>query len=217
MQARALERGVECTALDPRSDLGGELLAVRRGAKTEHAERERDSRTGLAVVDLDQLKAPAAKVSHHAACFGHCRQHAESGELRFLVARQHARLESERGDLLEESRAVRCFAYRCSRNGVDGAQTHVSGELVIAGDGRQRTAAALLVERPVTLDPAAQGGADFLVEQMRRHPCGPAIGHEAHRVGADVDDPNGPECLGRHQPPPRWVSRNLGTSLPPSE
>ena len=175
-----------------------------------------------AVIERDQLQAAAAEIAHGAIGTGYGGDHAQGRQVRFLRAGQLAHGHAATAlDVLKEAGAVGGIAR--GRGGQHRELVHPHG----AGDGDEAPEARHgLVDafggkaasgRQVPPQPA-QGA---LVEQRQGHPAQMVVDHQAHGVGAKIDDPDprrGPACgrpktgalVGRHDQLLRSASFGAG-------
>jgi hypothetical protein len=173
--------------------LRGVEIAIGRFDQAQGTDRQGHLLRDLALVEQHQLKAAAAQVAHQAIGIGHAGEHAERGQLRFLLARDHAHGDAGGAlDLLGEFLAVLGIAHGGGRQHLDVGDVHRAGQRDEAADVGQRFLAALGIELAGALQPLAQARQRLFVEDRNQAARALVIDDEANGVRSDVDDRDPP-------------------------
>ncbi|MNJ37596.1 hypothetical protein D3C77_324240 [compost metagenome] len=166
--------------------VGVEALGVQQG---EGAERQGHALAARTVADPRQFQTGAAHVGGHAARAGIARQHAQRRIFRLFLAAEDADVQARfGGDPLAEQGAVLGLTH-----GGGGGHQHLVrlDALDHGGEAAQRRHGhghARLRQAPRGGQVAAQARQHLLVEHGPDGAALEPIQHQAHRVGADVDD-----------------------------
>ena len=168
---------------------GGVRVEIRTVDDFLRAQCIGPARLGHTIEDRRQFKAGTTQIAHHPVRGRHPGHQAEGGVIGLFLTLQHPHLETgQLGDFLDEGRTVGRVAYGGGGDGI--AFPHALGveQALEALEGAQGNVPAFRMQLAGDADPAAQPGHHLLVEDRPERPSLDAEMHQAHRVGADIDD-----------------------------
>ena len=180
-------RNILQPAIDDVARLVGIALALVHQAQRPQGQCK--GSPGLARLDRHHVQAAAAQVGHQAVGIGNARHHALGRDACLVLARQNPdRPAPGRLGPADEFRAIAGIARRRRRHRVAHLHLQPVGDHAKARQRLQRRGAAFGMQ-PARADHVASDGADgFFILQGGGDPALGLVDHQAHRIGADVDD-----------------------------
>ena len=161
----------------------------RASGHSQRPQRQGDALAAALSVEVHQFQTAAAKITHHAGRAGKGGPDPGRRGLGFLAARQHPDLEAgSLGHLGHEGLAVGGLAYRRGGHHDGRLDGHAATERGEAANGNVGLGRGLGRQLAAGGQIAPQAAEHALVEDRQRRPGGSFEDHQAHRVGADVDD-----------------------------
>ena len=185
-QTRERARLGQGVARDALSLLGRTLGDVHQ---RKSAQRQRQPRPDRSADDVRQFQRAAAEIADHAVRFVDRRNDAHRRQTRLSSAAEHL---DRRADRLlrecDELRAVGRVAHCRRRQRPHVDDFHHVAERAKAPQRHERLGDPVFGQKARGRDPAPQSAKHLFVERRRRRATQSLVGHQPHRVRADVDD-----------------------------